>query len=299
MVKLTLKKDAVSIADSKVTQWDYGQELKLVGNIDFTKCEVHFSTYKSNVALIVKATSDTVAIPDVILATMCAEKISVYVYEKQASSGTTIYEGIIYCNLREKPDDYPQEMWESINEWHHIIEEVNGNTAELSDIREQISEINTIPSTYIQKNILMNSGVTTDNNGIQYVVKEDGSIIANGTATSDSIFWINRDLKIDNQMDVLISGCTEGSATSYFLQVGNPTFTPLNIRNINGENAATLLANTSYVARIVIKSGQIVNNLVFKPMIRRKNEVNPEYVPYVNDLCTRIIAIENNQKYIG
>ena len=169
----------------------------------------------------------------------------------------------------------------------------------VTDISDFINKINTIPSAYIQKNILINSGATTTNNGIQYVVKEDGSIIANGTATSDSIFWINNDLKIDNQMDVLISGCTEGSATSYFFQVGNPTFTPLNIRNINGENAATLLANTSYVARIVIKSGQIVNNLVFKPMIRRKNEVNPEFVPYVNDLCTRIIAIENNQKYIG
>lgn len=135
MITINLQDGIVSKANKKLTQWDYGQQLQLSGVELPTSYEVHFSTYKTKDALVIKATSNIVDIPDAILANVCADKINVYVYVKTETDGTTVYKGIINCNMRSKPDDYPQEMWESINEWHHIIEEVNESTAELIDAR--------------------------------------------------------------------------------------------------------------------------------------------------------------------
>ena len=110
---------------------------------------------------------------------------------------------------------------------------------------------------------------------------------------------INSGIIVSNDTEVLISGCSGGSLTTHFLQVGNSNFTTLNVRNLNGDNSATFRKGTTYIARIVIKKGISVNNLIFKPMIRLKTENNSEYVPYVEDLNTRLIAIENNQKFIS
>lgn len=124
-VIMNLAVDKVAVANKPLTQWDYGQKLQLDGVDLPTSYEVHFSTYKTKDALVIKATSNIVNIPDAILASVCADKINVYVYVKTETDGTTVYKGIINCNMRSKPDDYPQELWESIDEWYHIIKKLD------------------------------------------------------------------------------------------------------------------------------------------------------------------------------
>ena len=142
------------------------------------------------------------------------------------------------------------------------------------------------------KNLLPNIGVSNTINGITYTVNEDGSVTADGTATSNSEFLLiqhNSDIATEFKQNIIgktliLSGCPDGGGSSkyhvrkwgqgssgtYYDQGKGVTFTP------------TLEEYDSYTwnFQIRIMSGITVSNLLFKPMLRLASDTDTTYQPY-------------------
>ena len=139
---------------------------------------------------------------------------------------------------------------------------------------------------YDVKNVLPNSATSQEINGVTFTVNSDGTVTANGTASSNAILNIHSGVftgMLTDGVSYIINGCpfrggTSGTyelqlrlgASSYANDVGSgATFT---------YNSSTDSSN-SFV-RIIVFSGKKVENLVFKPMIRLASDVDDTYVPY-------------------
>lgn len=122
---------------------------------------------------------------------------------------------------------------------------------------------------------------TTEINGITFTDNGDGTITANGTATSQAIYFMNTGNLYLPKGGYKFNGCPAGGSTStYFLELykHNPASYPKD----SGEGGTFYIKeNNQYIQfYIVIRSGTIVNNLVFKPMIRKINIEDDTYEPY-------------------
>ena len=108
MVKVEFKDGSRQTASDPLTQWDYGQELRVANIPGLLDAEIHFSCKGTREALIVDANieeKEVVAeIPDELL--MEGEEIQAYVYAVDKNSGKTIYTVIIPVKRRKKPEDY-------------------------------------------------------------------------------------------------------------------------------------------------------------------------------------------------
>lgn len=94
---------------SGLTQWDYGQDLKIQGISGLKNTEVHFAADGSSTALIqMAAVSEdgtlTVRIPDELLE--YGRTIRAYVYVTDADSGETVRTVEMPVTRRPKPEDY-------------------------------------------------------------------------------------------------------------------------------------------------------------------------------------------------
>lgn len=142
------------------------------------------------------------------------------------------------------------------------------------------------------KNLLPNIGASNTINGITYTVNEDGSVTADGTATSNSEFILiqhNSDIATEFKQNIIgktliLSGCPDGGGSSkyhvrkwgqgssgtYYDQGKGVTLTP------------TLEEYDSYTwnFQIRIMSGTTVSNLLFKPMLRLASDADNTYQPY-------------------
>lgn len=108
MVRAEFKDRFRQTASDPLTQWDYGQELRVAGIPDLKDAEIHFSCKGKREALIVDADLErgelVAGIPDELLAE--GEEIQAYVYAVDENSGKTIYTVIIPVKRRKKPEDY-------------------------------------------------------------------------------------------------------------------------------------------------------------------------------------------------
>ena len=134
------------------------------------------------------------------------------------------------------------------------------------------------------KNLLQHTTTTQTLNGVAFTVNTDGTIIANGTASSSAIVRLNyfSNLSIPDGNYVL-SGCPSGgSANSYRLDI---TRSPGSSINDIGNGVAFEVGGsyTPNEIRLVILSGTVCDNLTFKPMICSKAEwdISQAYQPYV------------------
>lgn len=92
-----------------LTQWDYGQELQIIGLQNLKRPEVHFAAGNSASALICPASMQTdgsilTRIPDKLLEK--GENIKAYVYVADETSGETVYTMTLYVTRRPKPEEY-------------------------------------------------------------------------------------------------------------------------------------------------------------------------------------------------
>ena len=112
--------------------------------------------------------------------------------------------------------------------------------------------------------------------GITYTVNDDGTVTVNGTATDFSNFvlrgysttppipWVSGE-------NYILSGCPKGgSSNTYCLRLGVAG----SLYDYGNGVSFTYPGNISVYLDIVIFSGATVNNLVFKPMIRKASEPN-------------------------
>lgn len=149
------------------------------------------------------------------------------------------------------------------------------------------------------KNYLKNSGVTTTNRGIDFTVYTDGTVLVNGTndGTLSSIYTINTQsvLQIPND-DFIISGCPlGGSATTYRIDITRNVGATI---NDFGEGAPFKIGGDYNVQdyRIVIYRNATVDNLLFKPMVRKSIIKDDKFIPYAPtnlELYQMILALSS------
>lgn len=117
--------------------------------------------------------------------------------------------------------------------------------------------------------------------GIDWTVNDDGTVTANGTATADSELTFNTSGSVQaisglETNNYILNGCPSGgSGTTYRLFA---KCTDSNYYQDDG-NGATINVGISYV-RMVVYSGQTVNNITFKPMVRLATDSDATYQPY-------------------
>lgn len=144
------------------------------------------------------------------------------------------------------------------------------------------------------KNKLPNNWSSATVNGINFTVNEDGTVTANGTATANATFYYDTEMAISQNM--IMNGCpSDGSASKYVMLARTTT---------NGyrtdDGSGVTIKNGLVINRfaIVINSGQTVNNLEFKPMLRLASETDTSYAPYEN-ICPITGYDEVNVKRTG
>ena len=141
------------------------------------------------------------------------------------------------------------------------------------------------------KNLLKNIATSATINGISFTVNDDGSVLANGTATADAILKIvpiattfSQNLILSPNKTYTLSDSV-GNYTDYFTQVviqdanGNK-----NWYNTAGDiDISTNVITCLYTAQIYVRKDKTVNNVLFKPQLVVKDSANL-FEPYVESL---------------
>lgn len=137
------------------------------------------------------------------------------------------------------------------------------------------------------------AGQQVINNGITYTINNDGTVIANGTATGKSglVYYSSNANKKIQKGTYTLSGSTGGISSSYRIIFGDYK---KEYSSIDGATTFTLNEDKFYYITIRIYEGTIVNNLVFKPMLVKGNTEKP-YEPYGEKVCKNRIDDTNDK----
>lgn len=156
------------------------------------------------------------------------------------------------------------------------------------------------------KNLLESTGTSQTINGVTFTVNDDGTVTVNGTNTGTGsaafVLVSNQQAILIPDGDYMLSGCPQGG--------GNDTFDLRWFRYSPGKSAydtgsgavVRKSGNTvdSNIA-IVVKAGQTVNNVIFRPMLCTAEDyaISSEYVPYApsnRELYEMILQLQNTQQ---
>lgn len=144
------------------------------------------------------------------------------------------------------------------------------------------------------KNLLEYTSMTVETttiNGVTYTVNSDGSITANGTATSTSILMLTssdsnpklRNALLGNQ--ITMSGCPSGGGTNkYVIRLFQHAGENSRVDDAGSGVTTTFVnADLPFNVAIIVWSGVTVSNLVFRPMIRFAADTDASHKPYTDD----------------
>ena len=143
---------------------------------------------------------------------------------------------------------------------------------------------------YSGKNLLKNTATTQTRNGVTFTVNDDGSVTANGTATSDAhgVLTLNTNIAIKGGSYIL-SGCPAGgSVTTYYVQAfGTNAHNTGSAILDTGNGGVATFTEDDILTRIimVVYKGTTVSNLKFYPMIRPTG-TDEIYEPYVGGVAS-------------
>ena len=147
----------------------------------------------------------------------------------------------------------------------------------------QLASKNLIPYPYVNQ--------PTTITGITFTYNSDGTVTADGTATSNVYNWI-----IPSQSGIsfaagkyTMSGCPSGgSTTTYYLSDGN------SLNDTGNGSRTTYQTDGKRGVCICILKDTTVSNLVFKPQIERGLITFPTYSPYIsNFVSSNLFDISN------
>lgn len=133
------------------------------------------------------------------------------------------------------------------------------------------------------KNLLDNTATTKISNGITFTVNSDKTVLADGTndTSANSSLVINRyDLSPGTY---ILNGCPSGGArNTYRLAIQETgSYSILGSIDIgNGSGEFTIDTTTNVQIAIFIQKGLTINNLLFKPMLRRATIADDTYEQY-------------------
>ena len=147
------------------------------------------------------------------------------------------------------------------------------------------------------KNLLPCNATSQVINGVTFTVNDDGTIIANGTATSRAILTI-KDSHVLENMTYILSGCPSGGdfENGYSIVIENSSHVGVAIDIGEGQTFQGN-PNITLITFISIRSGVTLDNAVFKPMIRLVSDTDSTYQPYSmtnKQLTEEVREIESN-----
>ena len=188
-----------------------------------------------------------------------------------------------YC----QPFKYKRnDIFETIKD--NKVKEKKGKHLELLNCAEQNVvdlklEGSTKQATRSGKNLLDNTAITKISNGITFTVNSDGTVLADGTndTTANSSLIINR-YELSPGTYVL-NGCPSGGAINTYRLVIQETNSYSILGSIdigNGSGEFTIDTTTNVQTAIFIQKGLTVNNLLFKPMLRKATIADDTYEQY-------------------
>lgn len=138
------------------------------------------------------------------------------------------------------------------------------------------------------KNLLQNTAVSQTVNGVTFTVNEDGTVVANGTATKNVFFTIGKIYVLETE-EYIISGSAPGShnGTTHIYSV----YYDADVASGNGWSHAGesrfIPATTGEVnCNIFIREGATITNGIFKPMVRHSFITDDTYEPYTEQTLT-------------
>lgn len=133
------------------------------------------------------------------------------------------------------------------------------------------------------KNLLDNTATTKISNGITFTVNSDKTVLADGTndTSANSSLVINRyDLSPGTY---ILNGCPSGGASNTYKLAIQETGSYSILGSIdigNGSGEFTIDTTTNVQIAIFIQKGLMVNNLLFKPMLRKATIADDTYEQY-------------------
>lgn len=153
-----------------------------------------------------------------------------------------------------------------------------------------------------RKNYLKHYATTQTINGVTFTVNDDGTITAdtNGQPATDAATLLLGNAALINSFlpvgKYLFSGCTGGSPTTYDLRFYRPSGTGTAL-NYDGDTYIdrTEIRTDSNMA-ILVRAGAVMDNVVFKPMLRDASIEDNTYQPYAptnRELYEMILALQS------
>ena len=140
------------------------------------------------------------------------------------------------------------------------------------------------------KNKLQNTGSTQTINDVKFTVNSDGTVLVNGTASASTIFMVHGYQKLSDYG--LVDGTQYTLSGTPAESISNNAYVMLGVqgsgtewRDATGSGISFTPTSTdlekNYRVVIMVASGTTVNNLVYKPMLRKATE-SSEFAPYSN-----------------
>ncbi len=157
------------------------------------------------------------------------------------------------------------------------------------ELTKQVAPIDDMNNILGAKNLLPNNATTQVLNGITFTVNADGSIGANGTASENTWLWLVSYAQGGFYLptgNYSISGSASEASDAYNWSVyvtiaGESTNLATDWgHNVDGVEFENTSASNQLISAIWIKSGAVLNNLLFKPMLRPASIKDESYVPY-------------------
>ena len=152
---------------------------------------------------------------------------------------------------------------------------------------------------YQRKNLLKNTAVSKTQNGVTFMVNEDGSVTTNGTATASINFvlyeWTDFPQELSGR-DLRLTGCPQGGSVSgYRIAMHRKLNTNEPYAGIGADVGNGVIVNTSAkYCRVLIGIGANtdVDGLTFYPMLRYAEITDDTYEPYKPSVEERLAVLE-------
>lgn len=146
------------------------------------------------------------------------------------------------------------------------------------------------------------NGLAYTYNGVTYTLLSDGTVRVNGTATAYSLFRIidANSIFLNPSNDYYITGSPSSSTAStyyvYYSELINGSW--VYYSNLGDEDTLFTpnITATQCVVDIVVRDGQIADNVIFKPMLRLATDPDTTYQPYSmtnKEMAPYVQAISN------
>ena len=161
-----------------------------------------------------------------------------------------------------------------------------------SDVQGAIDELKGTIG-YSKKNLLKNINTTSaqTKGGITCTPNTDGSFTLNGTCTTDAFFNINyNESNAFDDGEYILSGGTSGAWLEVIIDDN------VALRDKGEEVKFTISNTTNNWARIFVDDGTVLNNVTVYPMVRYASIEDNTYVPYVEDVQTKVNRLYDVEK---